>query len=174
MLWTTSCPHARWSRARSRELHLLPSPPLSPSPAGRARGNALQGAPPCAPTPLSHAVGEGPGVRAKKVRLFPTRRTQVLYPYQLCPPLPRGGRGGTRCKAHRRAPLHPSPTAWERGWGCALLGAGAQTHADARDKCCCIIGGYVVMVPGCGRAVSTPYAGTGKCERCARLAICGL
>jgi hypothetical protein len=32
----------------------------------RERGNALQGAPPCAPTPLSHAVGEGSGVRAKK------------------------------------------------------------------------------------------------------------
>jgi hypothetical protein len=29
-----------------------------------ARGNALQGAPPCAPTPLSHALGEGLGVRA--------------------------------------------------------------------------------------------------------------
>jgi glutamate-ammonia-ligase adenylyltransferase len=33
------------------------------------------------------------------------------------PPSPVCGRGGTRCRAHRRAPLHPSPTAWERGWG---------------------------------------------------------
>ena len=32
--------------------------------------------------PLSHAVGEGLGVRAKKARLFPVQRTQVLYPYQ--------------------------------------------------------------------------------------------
>ena len=38
----------------------------APSPARRERGNALQGATPCAPTPLSHAVGEGLGVRAKK------------------------------------------------------------------------------------------------------------
>jgi len=45
--------------------------------------------------PLSHAGGEGLGVRAKKARLFPTQRTQVLYPYQ----------------------LRPSPTAWERGRG---------------------------------------------------------
>ena len=42
-----------------------PHPP-APSPARRERGNALQGATPCAPTPLSHAVGEGLGVRAKK------------------------------------------------------------------------------------------------------------
>jgi len=25
--------------------------------------------------------------------------------------------GGTRSRAHRRAPLHPSPTLWEKGWG---------------------------------------------------------
>ena len=48
---------------------------------GRAREEP-QGAPPCAPTPLSHRVGEGLGMRAKKARLFPTQRTQVLYPYQ--------------------------------------------------------------------------------------------
>ena len=40
--------------------------PLSPSPARRERGNAQQDALPCAPTPLSHSVGEGLGVRAKK------------------------------------------------------------------------------------------------------------
>ena len=45
---------------------MLPSPPLSPSPASRERGNAQQGAPPCAPTPLAHSVGEGLRVRAKK------------------------------------------------------------------------------------------------------------
>ena len=39
---------------------------MSPSPASRERGNALQGALPRAPTPLSHIVGEGLGVRAKK------------------------------------------------------------------------------------------------------------
>ena len=32
-------------------------------------------------------------------------------------PSPACGRGGTRCRAHRRAPLRPSPTVWERGWG---------------------------------------------------------
>ena len=49
---------------QARCIALTPFVPLSP-PCGRG-GNALQGAPPCAPTPLSHAVGEGMGVRAKK------------------------------------------------------------------------------------------------------------
>ena len=40
-----------------------------------------QGAPPCAPTPLSHAVGEGLGVRANK-RALPAYRTQAMYPCQ--------------------------------------------------------------------------------------------
>ena len=55
-------PAQAWTGRRA----FLPSPPVSLSPAGRERGNALQGALPCAPTPLSHAVGEGLGVRAKK------------------------------------------------------------------------------------------------------------
>jgi len=46
-----------------RGIALTPFVPLSRL---RERGNALQGAPPCAPTPLSHTVGEGLGVRAKK------------------------------------------------------------------------------------------------------------
>jgi hypothetical protein len=46
-----------------RCIALTPFVPLSRL---RERGNALQGAPPCAPTPLSHSVGEGLGVRAKK------------------------------------------------------------------------------------------------------------
>jgi hypothetical protein len=46
-----------------RCIALTPFVPLSRL---RERGNALQGAPPCAPTPLSHPVGEGLGVRAKK------------------------------------------------------------------------------------------------------------
>ena len=37
-------------------------------------------------------MSEGLGVRAKRACLFPTQRTQMLYPYQLCPPLLRGGR----------------------------------------------------------------------------------
>ena len=42
--------------------------------------------------------GRGAGGEGEKARLFPTQRTQVLYPYQhpLCPPFPQGGRGGTR------------------------------------------------------------------------------
>jgi hypothetical protein len=48
---------------RARLFALTPFVPLSRR---RERGNALQGAPPCAPTPLSHPVGEGLGVRAKK------------------------------------------------------------------------------------------------------------
>jgi hypothetical protein len=55
-------PAQAWTGRRA----FLPSPPVSPSPALRERGNALQGALPCAPTPLSHCVGEGLGVRAKK------------------------------------------------------------------------------------------------------------
>jgi hypothetical protein len=53
-------------------------------------------------------------------RLSPRRRGRAgapFCPHPLCPPLPQGGRGGTRCRAHCRAPLHPSPTQWERGWG---------------------------------------------------------
>ena len=38
-------------------------------PLSREAGEAeRQGAPPCAPTPLSHSVGEGLGVRAKKTQ----------------------------------------------------------------------------------------------------------
>jgi len=33
-------------------------------------------------SPLSHGVGEELGMRAIKERLFPTQRTQVLYPCQ--------------------------------------------------------------------------------------------
>jgi hypothetical protein len=43
-----------------------PSPPLPPSPASGRGGNLSLGEPPFASTPLSHAVGEGLGVRAKK------------------------------------------------------------------------------------------------------------
>jgi len=82
-------------------------------PHAEANASALQAGPRAAP--LAHSVGEGLGVRAKKARLFPTQRTQVLYPYQLCPHLPLAGEGQSR--AHRRAPLHPSPTKWERGGG---------------------------------------------------------
>jgi hypothetical protein len=46
---------------QARCVALTPCVPLSRR---GARGNALQGAPPCAPTPLSHALGEGLGVRA--------------------------------------------------------------------------------------------------------------
>jgi hypothetical protein len=48
----------------------LPLTPCVPLSRRRERGNALQGAPLCAPTPLSHAVGEGLGVRAKNARPF--------------------------------------------------------------------------------------------------------
>ena len=50
------------AQARTGRRAFLPSPPVSPSPAGRERGNARQGAPLCARTPLSHSVGEGLGV----------------------------------------------------------------------------------------------------------------
>jgi len=65
-----------------RLLALTPFVPLS-----RGAGEGERAA------PLSHAVGEGLGVRAKKACLFPKQRTQVLYPYQVCPPLPQAGEG---------------------------------------------------------------------------------
>ena len=43
------------------------APPCAPTPLV-SRENAQQGAPLCAPAPLSHSVGEGLGVRAKKKR----------------------------------------------------------------------------------------------------------
>ena len=89
--------------------------PLVPLFRRRERGNALQGAPPCAPTPLVHSVGEGLGVRATKMRTPPHAAHSSDVPLSALSPSPAGGRGGTRCRAHRRAPLHPAPTAWERG-----------------------------------------------------------
>ena len=59
---------------QARLVALTPCVPLS-----RGAGEGERAA------PLSHAVGEGLGVRAKKARLFSTQRTQVLYPYQLHP-----------------------------------------------------------------------------------------
>jgi hypothetical protein len=55
---------------------------VSPSSASRERGNALQGAPPCAPTPLSHPVGEGLGVRAKKHKHLVCVYGAVVYLYE--------------------------------------------------------------------------------------------
>ena len=115
--------HATEVRKNTRFIALIPLIPLSRR---RARGNAQQGAPPCAPTPLAHSVGEGLGVRAQRV-----------FPHPLCLPHPQAGEGGLWSaeaklppdaeaalqhskglgRAHCRAPLHPSPTLWERGWG---------------------------------------------------------
>ena len=75
------------ARGQARSFALTPCVPLSRR---RERGNALQGAPPCAPTPLSHAVGEGLGVRAKK-RARPAhselKRCTLISPKFPCPPL---------------------------------------------------------------------------------------
>ena len=60
----------------------MPSPPVSPSSASRERENALQGAPPCAPTPLSHPVGVGLGVRAKKHKHLVCVYGAVVYIYE--------------------------------------------------------------------------------------------
>jgi ribosomal protein L32 len=54
------------SASVNRQVRCIALTPFVPLSRRRERGNALQGAPPCAPTPLSHAVGEGLGVRAKK------------------------------------------------------------------------------------------------------------
>ena len=78
------------ARGQARSFALTPCVPLSRR---RERGNALQGAPPCAPTPLSHAVGEGLGVRAKK-RARPAH--SELKRCTLISPLSRGDRVGVR------------------------------------------------------------------------------
>jgi hypothetical protein len=62
-----------------RCIALTPFVPLSRL---RERGNALQGAPPCAPTPLSHPVGEGLGVRAKKHKHLVCVYGAVVYIYE--------------------------------------------------------------------------------------------
>jgi hypothetical protein len=54
------------SASVNRQVRCIALTPFVPLSRLRERGNALQGAPPCAPTPLSHTVGEGLGVRAKK------------------------------------------------------------------------------------------------------------
>jgi outer membrane protein len=54
------------SASVNRQVRCIALTPFVPLSRLRERGNALQGAPPCAPTPLSHSVGEGLGVRAKK------------------------------------------------------------------------------------------------------------
>jgi len=72
----------RGREAGGEGTEIFPSPPVSPLNRLAGEGDAQQGALPCAPTPLAHSVGERLGVRAKKARLFPMQRTQVLYPYQ--------------------------------------------------------------------------------------------
>ena len=68
-----------------------------PSPAGRERGNALQGAPPCAPTPLAHAANEGLGVRAKKrARPAHSELKRCILISSSAAPLLRSGRGEPR------------------------------------------------------------------------------
>jgi hypothetical protein len=55
---------------------LTPCVPLS----REAGEGEPQGAPPFTPTPLSHAVGEGLGVRAKKARPFPYAANSSAVP----------------------------------------------------------------------------------------------
>ena len=120
---------------QARLFALTPFVPLSRR---RGMGNALQGTPPCAPTPRAHSVGEGEcaagrtavrpytprpprgrgaGGEGEKAVRAPHTVNSSDVPLSALSPSPAGGRGGTRCRAHRRAPLHPAPTAWERGWG---------------------------------------------------------
>jgi hypothetical protein len=80
------------SASVNRQVRCIALTPFVPLSRLRERGNALQGALPRAPTPLSHSVGEGLGVRAKKrARLAHSelkRCTLISYT-----PLPRCGRG---------------------------------------------------------------------------------
>ena len=81
-------PADAWAGRRA----VLPSPPVSPSPAGRA-GEGERAA------PLSHAVGEGLGVRAKKRVCSPRSEPK-------CCTLIRGDTGGEGNTA--RLPAHAS------------------------------------------------------------------
>ena len=86
-----------------RQARRLPSPPVSPSPAGRERGIVKCGSGASAlqigqrAAPLSHAVGEGLGVRAKKrvcsPRSEPKCCTLISTP---CVPLSRRAGEGER------------------------------------------------------------------------------
>jgi hypothetical protein len=80
--------------------------------------------------PLSHAVGEGLGVRANSGRPVPTANPSDV-PSPPLSPSPAGGRGGLWSAEAKLPPTlkltlqHskqvsarlPSPTLWERGWG---------------------------------------------------------
>jgi hypothetical protein len=74
-----------------------PSPPLPPSPASGRGGNLSLGEPPFASTPLSHPVGEGLGVRAKKrAHLAHSELKRCTLTSSLRFPLQAGGTAWTR------------------------------------------------------------------------------
>jgi hypothetical protein len=125
-------PADAWAGRRA----VLPSPPVSPSPAGRERGIVECGSSASAlqigqrAAPLAHAVGEGLGVRAKKrvcsPRSEPKCCTLISTP---CVPLSR--RAG---EGERAAPLSHAV-----GEG---LGVGAKKRVcspRSEPKCCTLI-----------------------------------
>jgi hypothetical protein len=81
--------------------------------------------------PLSHSVGEGLGVRAKKSASVPHAANPSAVPLSAVFPSPVGRYGGLwsaeakfpltlkRALQHSRqvSARLPSPTLWERGWG---------------------------------------------------------
>ena len=90
--------------------------------------------------------GRGAGGEGEKACAPRTQRTQAMYPYQLCPPLPRGRRGGAagRTAVRPYTPLPPcgrgaggeglkqvSPPSRLAGVWCAVVEAG-QSGASRR------------------------------------------
>ena len=123
---------------------IMPSPPISPSP--NELGEAgQQGAPPCTPTPLSHAVGEGLGVRATFVHtgaphLVLFADSVDAFPLETLGPLlehaPEFPDRVNVSVAQVDAPNRVRARVWERGAGatlacgtgaCAIVVAGAHT-----------------------------------------------
>jgi hypothetical protein len=102
-------------------MRILPPPAGSPRFARGTRQGAYSVPPACRGNLKELVRVQRFGTKSLKQGLFfpaqaRTGRCAVL-PSPPLSPSPAGGRGGTRCRAHRRAPLHPSPTLWERGWG---------------------------------------------------------
>ena len=142
-----TCPFERGGRGGlwSAEAELPPTLKLAlqtcprAAPLSHAVGEGLgvrakQGASPCVPTPLLVRVHRFGTESLRQGRFSPRGRERVgapCCPHPLCPPLPRGGRGGLWSAEARLPPTlkltlqhskHvrvrlPSPTLWERGWG---------------------------------------------------------
>jgi hypothetical protein len=72
---------------------------------------------PTLPQPLLIRVQRFGTESPRQGRFFPARAWEQAQFFALTPCVPLCRAAGERGRAPRCAPLHPSPTAWERGWG---------------------------------------------------------